>query len=147
MGLGIRRVVTGFDNDGRAIVQHDDVLEGVSPYANVTVGNIWTTDDFPLAVDSENDRGAVKIPREPPARHSIFRVVRFDPGNNRDMHVTKSIDYAVIISGEIDMELDDGVMVHLNVGDTLVQQATIHGWSNTGTEPCVIAFALISTES
>ena len=147
MSLGIRRVVTGFDDNGNAVVQHDDVLEGVSPSDRVAVGNIWTTDDFPMPVDSRNDRGTVKIPREPPPRHSVFRVVKFDPGYPRNMHITKSIDYAVVISGEIDMELDDGVMVHFKAGDVLVQQATIHGWENNGTEPCVIAFAMISTEA
>ena len=44
------------------------------------------------------------------------------------------------------MELDDGVLIHMKQGDCLVQQATIHGWQNTGTEPCTIAFILISTE-
>jgi quercetin dioxygenase-like cupin family protein len=49
----------------------------------------------------------------------------------------------VVISGEIDMELDDGVVVHVRQGDVLVQRGTIHNWVNHGTEPCVIAFSLI----
>jgi quercetin dioxygenase-like cupin family protein len=52
----------------------------------------------------------------------------------------------VVISGEIDMELDDGVTAHLKAGDVLVQRGTIHNWVNRGTEPCVIAFVLISAE-
>ncbi|HEU0075835.1 MAG TPA: cupin domain-containing protein, partial [Dehalococcoidia bacterium] len=48
--------------------------------------------------------------------------------------------------GEIDMELDDGVSVHLKAGDTLVQRGTIHNWKNRGTEPCLIAFILISAD-
>ncbi|MEK9678800.1 MAG: cupin domain-containing protein [Rhodospirillaceae bacterium] len=60
-------------------------------------------------------------------------------------HRTDSIDYAVVISGEIDMEMDDTV-VHLSAGDVLVQRGTIHNWFNNGTKPCVIAFVLISAE-
>ena len=61
-------------------------------------------------------------------------------------HRTDSIDYAVVISGEIDMELDDGVIVKLKAGDVLVQRGTIHNWVNRGTEDCVIAFVLISAK-
>ena len=56
-----------------------------------------------------------------------------------------SIDYAVVMSGEIDMELDDSV-VHLKAGDVLVQRGTIHNWVNRGSEPCVIAFILIDAK-
>ena len=58
------------------------------------------------------------------------------------MHRTKSIDYAVVISGEIDMLLDDSE-VHLKAGDVLVQQGTNHAWVNRGKENCRIAFVLI----
>jgi quercetin dioxygenase-like cupin family protein len=58
------------------------------------------------------------------------------------MHRTETIDYAVVISGEIDMQLDIGA-VHLRAGDVLVQQATLHDWVNRGTEPCRIAFVLV----
>ena len=57
-----------------------------------------------------------------------------------------SIDYAVVISGAIDMELDDGVIVRLKAGDVLVQRGTMHNWVNHGTEDCVIAFVLISAK-
>jgi hypothetical protein len=73
---------------------------------------------------------------------TILRVVEFSPGVQSRNHRTDSIDYAIIISGEIDMEMD-GAMIHLKAGDVLVQRGTIHNWINTGTAPCVIAFALI----
>jgi hypothetical protein len=50
------------------------------------------------------------------------------------------------MKGEIDMELDDGVIVHLKEGDVCVQQGTIHNWINTGTEPCIIAFILLAAD-
>ena len=61
------------------------------------------------------------------------------------MHRTKSIDYAVVISGEIDMLLDDSE-VHLKAGDVLVQRGTIHNWTNPGTEPCIVAFVLVAAK-
>jgi uncharacterized cupin superfamily protein len=73
------------------------------------------------------EMGIEKIPGAP--RHAM-------------MHRTRSIDYAVVISGEIDMLLDEGE-VHLKAGDAIVQQATNHAWVNRGTEPCRIAFVLI----
>jgi mannose-6-phosphate isomerase-like protein (cupin superfamily) len=60
-------------------------------------------------------------------------------------HRTDSIDYALVLSGSIDMDLDDET-VHLKAGDILVQRGTIHNWINRGTEPCVIAFVLIGAK-
>jgi quercetin dioxygenase-like cupin family protein len=77
---------------------------------------------------------------------SVFRVVEYAPGVLPRDHRTDSIDYAVVMSGEIDMEMDDTV-VHLKAGDVLVQRGTIHSWVNHGTAPCVIAFVLISSDS
>jgi mannose-6-phosphate isomerase-like protein (cupin superfamily) len=77
---------------------------------------------------------------------SVFRVIEFEPGVAPRNPRTDSIDYAVVMSGEIDMEMDDTI-VHLQAGDVLVQRGTIHNWVNKGTEPCVIAFVLISSDS
>ena len=73
-------------------------------------------------------------------------MVEFAPGVAPRVHRTDSIDYAAVMSGEIDMELDDSV-VHLKAGDVLVQRGTIHNWVNRGTQPCVIAFVLIDAKS
>ena len=77
---------------------------------------------------------------------SVFRVVEYAPGRPPRNHRTDSIDYAIVMRGEIDMELDDGVSVHLRAGDVLVQRGTIHNWQNNGTEPCLIAFILIDAK-
>jgi hypothetical protein len=58
---------------------------------------------------------------------------------------TDSIDYAIVLSGESDMEID-GALVHLRGGDVLVQRGTIHNWTNPGTEPCVVAFVLVAAK-
>ncbi|MCP2091739.1 UNVERIFIED_ORG: mannose-6-phosphate isomerase-like protein (cupin superfamily) [Paraburkholderia sediminicola] len=74
---------------------------------------------------------------------TVFRVIEYSPGVAPRNHRTETIDYAVVISGEIDMEID-GAEVHLKAGDVLVQRGTIHDWINRGMEPCVIAFVLIA---
>jgi quercetin dioxygenase-like cupin family protein len=83
-------------------------------------------------------------PRTP--NGTVFRVIEFSPGSAPRVHRTDSIDYAVVIAGEIDMELDDGKEVHLKAGDVLVQRGTIHNWVNRGTRPCVMAFVLIDAK-
>jgi len=65
-----------------------------------------------------------------------------DPG----MHTTDTIDYGVVISGEIWLELDDGAIVHLQQGDCIVQNGTRHAWRNPGSEPCLMAFVMIGVK-
>jgi quercetin dioxygenase-like cupin family protein len=74
-------------------------------------------------------------------------VIEFQPGNTRDMHSTETIDYALVLKGEMDMFLDDNQKVHVKEGDVIIQRATLHDWSNRGTEPCVIAFILIDAQA
>jgi quercetin dioxygenase-like cupin family protein len=144
MPLQIRRVVTGHDQDGKAIVQIDEVAKNVisnRPGAESTV--IWTTEGFP--VNNVNGVPNEDLRQTTLANGSVFRVVSFGPGVAPRNHRTDSVDYAVVISGEIDMALD-GTTVHLKAGDVLVQRGTIHNWNNNGTEPCIIAFSLIDAK-
>jgi quercetin dioxygenase-like cupin family protein len=76
---------------------------------------------------------------------TVFRVIEFGPGVSPRNHRTDSIDFAVVMKGEIDMELDDSV-VHVKAGDVLVQRGTIHNWVNKGAEPCRIAFVLVDAK-
>jgi quercetin dioxygenase-like cupin family protein len=149
MSLAVRRVVTGHDANGKAIVKIDDISPNRPPRdANNTVNEttvVWTSEGFPVNNDGEADEGK-RDTGITQANGTVFRVVSFGPGNPDMNHRTDSIDYAVVMSGEIDMELDDGVTVHLKAGDTLVQRGTIHNWKNRGTEPCLIAFILISAD-
>lgn len=123
--MNIRRVVTDHDANGRSIVSIDE-------------------------------RCANVISRRPGHRScvaftgpdgTIFRIVRYEPGVAPRNHRTETIDYAVVMSGEIDMRLDDGVVVHLRAGDTLIQQATLHDWVNNGKEACMIAFVLVPAKA
>ncbi len=144
MELKIRRVVTGHDAKGHAKVQVDELAKNVisnRPGAESCV--VWSTKGFPVDNDGFNDptQAAFKTTVE---GGTVFRIVHYSPGVTPRNHRTDSIDYAVVISGEIDMELDDGVVAHLKAGDVLVQRGTIHNWVNNGKVPCVIAFVLIS---
>jgi len=145
MSLNIRRVVTGHDKQGRAKVLIDERVKNVfshRPGAEYSV--IWSSEDFPVDNDGDADPSDKKIGTTIPGG-TVFRVVSFGPGVAPRNHRTDSIDYAVVISGEIDMVLDTET-VHLKAGDVLVQRGTIHNWVNTGKVPCVIAFALISAK-
>jgi quercetin dioxygenase-like cupin family protein len=145
MSLQVRRVVTGHDERGRAIVVIDEPLKNI--YASrpgTTASVIWMTDQAPADNSGNDDASARKIGLTL-AGGTVFRVVEFGPGNAARVHRTDSVDYAVVISGEIDMELDDSE-VHLKAGDVLVQRGTIHNWVNRGDKPCVIAFVLVDAK-
>ena len=146
MSLNIRRVVTGHDDQGRAKVLIDERVKNVTsqrPGALYSV--IWSSEGFPVDNDGNADPSGKKIGTTIP-NGTVFRIVSFGPGVAPRNHRTDSIDYAVVMSGEIDMDLD-GTTVHLKAGDVLVQRGTIHNWINKGTEPCVIAFTLVSARS
>jgi quercetin dioxygenase-like cupin family protein len=146
MSLQIRRVVTGHTASGQAKVEIDEIARNVvsnRPGASSCV--IWSTKGFPVDNDGFLDptSGTFKTTVE---GGSVFRIVRYEPGVTPRNHRTDSIDYGVVISGEIEMELDDGEAVKLRAGDVLVQRGTVHNWVNRGREACVVAFVLISAE-
>jgi len=145
MTLKIRRVVTGHDGKGHAKVLIDETVGNVSsqrPGALYSV--IWSSEGFPVDNDGSEDPSGKKISTTIP-NGTVFRIVSFGPGVAPRNHRTDSIDYAVVMAGEIDMDVD-GSVVHLKAGDVLVQRGTIHNWINKETEPCVIAFTLISAK-
>ncbi len=146
MSLTVRRVVTGHDTNGRAIVAIDEIAKNIAqtrPGANAAV--IWTSEGFPVDNGGDADASGRKAGTTL-ANGTVFRVVSFGPGVAPRNHRTDSIDYAVVMAGEIEMELDDGRSVHLKAGDVLVQRGTIHNWVNKGSAPCVIAFVLIAAK-
>jgi quercetin dioxygenase-like cupin family protein len=145
MALTTRRVITGHDASGKAKVLIDEVVKNVGsarPGAQASV--IWTTEGFPVDNNGDADASSRKVGTTL-ANGCVFRVVEFSPGVAARNHRTDSIDFAVIMSGEIDMELDDEE-VHLKAGDVLVQRGTIHNWVNRGSAPCVIAFCLVDAK-
>jgi len=145
MPLQLRRIVTGHDANGRAVVKIDEISKNlISARPGSTACVVWTSESFPVDNTGDADEGLRKVGTTL-NNGTVFRVVEFVPGVAPRVHRTDSIDYAVVMSGEIDMELDDSV-VHLKAGDVLVQRGTIHNWVNRGTEACVIAFILIDAK-
>jgi len=145
MPLSIRRIVTGHDESGRAVVTIDETCGNViSRRPNHASCVIWSTGEFPADNDGVGDGGAREVATTDP-NGTVFGLVEYGPGVAARNHRTESVDYAVVMSGEIDMEMD-GTTVHLKAGDVLVQRGTIHNWSNPGKVPCLIAFVLVAAK-
>jgi mannose-6-phosphate isomerase-like protein (cupin superfamily) len=169
----IRRVVTTIDKDDKAVVLFDGDTPHRFERAHGTVSWLfWVNDETPADLTGTADRAAGFKGIAPPVGGSVLRIVEFPPvtpevdkldANYQQhligelspkrgkpprhpfMHRTRSVDYALVLSGEIDMLLDDGE-VHFKAGDVLVQQGTNHAWVNRGKEPCRIAFVLIDAK-
>ncbi len=144
--MKIRRVVTSHDANGKAIVAIDEVSKDVVSFRpGATIANIWSTEGFPVDNAGSADT-AKEITGTTRDNGTVFRLIEYGPGVTPRNHRTNSIDYAVVLSGEIDMELDDG-LVTLRAGDVLVQRGTVHNWVNRYKVPCVIAFVLIDARA
>ena len=145
MAFQVRRVITGHDDKGRAVVKIDEICKhAFTGRPGATGINVWTTEGFPANNDGAEDAGLRKVGTTLPDG-TIFRILEFAPGLAARNHRTDSIDYIVVLSGEIEMELDDTV-VQLKAGDVMVQRGTIHNWVNRGTQPCVLAVILIAAK-
>src|SRR5499433_1105277 len=146
MALRVRRVITGHDTSGKAVAKIDEVATHVVEGRKGAMAlNVWSTDTWPSNNDGDEDMGKRKLSTTVP-NGTIFRILEFSPGLAPRNHRTDSIDYIVVLSGEIDMELDNTV-VHLKAGDVMVQRGTIHNWVNRGTEACVLAVILIAAKA
>ena len=146
----IRRIVTGHDDKGVAKVLIDSPATNVRssrPGSGSTL--IWSTDQTPADIsmgENAEDLGARILGTAPPENGSRFTINDIPPGRPGVMHRTETLDYAILLSGEIDMELDNGETVKLKAGDVVVQRGTNHSWINRGTEPARIAFVLIDAK-
>lgn len=169
-----RRVVTGHDDKGRAVV----LFDGESPHSfflekagGLQLTEIWETRSSPADNAGSQDAGDHERRIEPVGGGSVFRIIEYPPDSVRlktldpdrffrgmgaraadaaarkhpGMHRTDTIDYCVVLSGEICAVLDEGEVL-LRAGDCLVQRGTNHAWSNRSDTPCVIAFVLIAAK-
>ena len=170
----MRRVVTGHDEQGRAVV----LFDGESPHAfilekagGLELTEIWETRSSPADNTGSADAADHERRIEPVGGGSVFRVIEYPPDRLRlktldpdrffhamgaqaadaatrrhpGMHKTNTVDYCVVLSGEVWVVLDESE-VRLRAGDCLVQRGTNHAWSNRTDEPCVIAFVLIAAK-
>jgi quercetin dioxygenase-like cupin family protein len=175
-----RRVVTGHDKDGKAIV----ISDGPSPFVHVNPTDpewystdIFRTNEMPARVLANTPETTLGPRRQMPAKNgTVIRINHFPPesetvrqmkpedsqrafaalGNQKAatfgkggrhplMHRTESIDYAIVLEGEITMVMDKEDVV-LKAGDVLVQCGTNHAWSNRSEKPCVVCFVLVDGE-
>ncbi|MCZ4587618.1 cupin domain-containing protein [Rhodococcus opacus] len=167
----IRRIVTGHLPNGDATILFDGIAKEVLEVPGWTgswVTELWATDECPVDLDSSEDR-ARPMRHDPTPQGTLFRIVEVPPENgltidtdaafagvgstNRpdesytskhpSMHRTDSVDFLVVISGEMTMLMEDGTEARLRPGDCVIQQGTAHAWVNRGTEPCVLAAVLV----
>jgi quercetin dioxygenase-like cupin family protein len=172
-----RRVVTGHDENGVAIIESDQNALQILERPNrpgVRLTNFWLTDQTPAEYDGPTETCGGPFILHPSPLGSVFRCVEFMPedpdvmarlssedgaaafaemgaganivqgGRHPWMHRTDSVDYGIVMNGEIWMLMDneeDDVL--LKAGDVVVQRGTNHAWANRGMEPCTIMFVLI----
>jgi naringenin degradation protein FdeH len=168
----VRRIVTGHRADGRSSVLMDTPAPNVKQrQAGNASTLLWVTDETP-AKFSAADRAAREIGVPPPRRGTIFRIAEFPPGTGGEVrdneallrdfgigadvtrghpprhpaiHRTRTIDYVIVLEGEIDLLLDDRDLP-LKAGDVVVQQGTNHAWINRGAAACRLAMVFIDAE-
>jgi quercetin dioxygenase-like cupin family protein len=146
----IRRIVTGHDDGGRATVLADGPAPTVkSPRPGQFSTLLWCTEGSPAAMpaglDAE-DMGLRVLGTYPPAGGTRFMIAEYPPGNVPRRHRTETIDYIVVLSGRIEMELDDGETVAMGAGDVMVQRGTYHAWRNPGPDVCRMVFVLVDAQ-
>src|SRR6202165_3846208 len=120
----IRRVITGHDAKNVAKV----ILEGPAtntkrPRDGVASTLMWCSDEMPADIavgEDAEDMGARILGTAPPVNGTRFIVMEFAPGVSSEMHRTETIDYIAVLSGEMDMDMDDST-VKLKAGDIMVQ--------------------------
>jgi mannose-6-phosphate isomerase-like protein (cupin superfamily) len=165
--------VAGHDASGRAVVVIDDQPSSVvlEKAGGLRLTELWTTSETPAQFSNE-DRARRERRIEPDANGTVFRVIEYPPDAQRlislkpeehfasmgaqaadarsrrhpGMHKTKTLDYAIVLSGEIFAVLDEQEVL-LKAGDVLIQQGTNHAWSNRTNKPAVIAFVLIDART
>ena len=153
MTLEVRRIVTGHDSSGKAIVASDERMTGTSApnRPHISRVEIWSADRMPVdnseaAAAAQKKGFVVRHNYVGSGQGNVVRITEFAPGAPKFMHRTETLDYAILLSGECDLELDHGKTVHLKQGDIVVQRGTMHAWVNNGSGPCVFAFILIDAD-
>jgi quercetin dioxygenase-like cupin family protein len=143
----VRRVVTGHDAAGRAVVTDDALLSPTSiPSGDAAFTLVWATASSPVdnddATDGRDHAAGLTLPGG-----TVLRIVDLLPGRRSAMHRTNSLDYGIVMSGTIELELDDGATTRVEAGSVVVQRGTIHAWRNPSADTIVrVAFVLIDAK-
>ena len=138
----VRRVVTGHDDDGQAIIYSDQEFSPENiPSGDAAFALLWTSPVLPADNNDDTD-GRDRDAGLTIHQGSVIRIVDMLPGGESPMHRTNSLDYGIVLSGSVELELDNNTRTILNAGDICVQRGTIHLWRTVGNEPCRIVFVL-----
>jgi len=142
-------VVTGHDAHNVAKVLIDAPATNAKyPQAGTVSTMMWCTDGAPATIpvgDQIEDMGARILGTPPPAEGTRFTVIDFPPGNHPRMHRTETVDYVIVMEGEIEIDMDAST-VKLKAGDIMIQRGTNHAWANRGDKRARIAFVLVDAE-
>ena len=170
----VRRVLTGHDGEGRSTFIADAPAPNVkemSAMPGLALTDLWETNGAPASNTGDKDAASRPVHLEPPKNGTILRIVEFPPdsawrhgtdgkdgfksigaGHAQDrhsadpmMHKTSTVDYIIVLKGEIYAILDTGEKL-LRAGDILVQRGTNHSWSVRTSEPCIVAAVLVSAK-
>jgi mannose-6-phosphate isomerase-like protein (cupin superfamily) len=166
----LRRIITGHNEEGKSVVVYDG-----PPIESGILSEIWVTDGSPADNKHKNDAANRKGRLEPPANGSIIRYFqvapedpsipvevleqamadgfaamdaahcRPDTSRNPGMHKTKTVDYIILLEGEVTLLLDEDE-VDLKPFDVVVQRGTNHAWINKGSKPALLVGVLIDAE-
>jgi hypothetical protein len=153
MALEVRRVVAANNDTGVAIVVSDEIIPAVSRGVghNITGSEMWSTDTMPVdnssSAEVEQRKGYIKVYNDynyvGSGHGTTFRITEWAPGHALFPHRTQTIDYDIVLSGEIDLELGEGKTVHLRAGDVVILRGCTHTWINRSSKPAITAFMLI----
>ena len=166
--MTLRRVVTGHSDEGKAIFVQDTEIDPVGLSSDSGLYFIWAGDEAPTFPDDGEQHPAPMYwppvggfryllmsipPNDRPTdrgRVDTAEVDRLMPGlsdamepDEPGMHTSDTIDFEMVVSGEITLELDDGVMKTMHPGDAVIQNGTRHRWINRGTENARVAVILL----
>jgi quercetin dioxygenase-like cupin family protein len=153
MSLEVRRIVTGHNAQGKAICVSDERMPAQARRgrAGISGCEIWSTDATPV---DNSDEAAARQRAGFVKRYNyvgtgegtVIRITQLEPDGSKFMHRTETLDYAILLTGTCDLELDSGEVLHLTPGDIVVQRGTMHAWVNTGPGPCTFAFILVDAK-
>ncbi|MFP6711909.1 MAG: cupin domain-containing protein [Rhodospirillales bacterium] len=171
----IRRVVTGHDKNGKSIFIEDgdaSAVKEMESMPGLALTDLWVTNSAPADNSGNADAADRPVVLEPPSNGTIFRIVEFpsdsawrdnadakeafasigadhatdDSTDDAMMHKTSTVDYLLVLKGEIWAILDDGAETCLKQGDVMVQRGTNHSWSVRTDEPCLLAAILVDSK-
>jgi quercetin dioxygenase-like cupin family protein len=143
--LTVRRVVTGHDADGKSVI----VSDAPAPqfHDRPIFAEIWNTSGSPARITAveerePNDRA---LQLSPPEGGTIIRVVEMPPGHRSAMHRTRTVDYGIVLTGQLYLVLEDSETL-LHAGDVVVQRGTNHAWDNRSDAAARMVFILIDAQ-